>query len=46
MYGTSFNVITHQEGNIQTVLVKGSVGVKDFGIRRGEYDKAWTDGRV
>lgn len=28
VYGTSFNVNTHQEGNIQTVLVKGSVGVK------------------
>ena len=26
--GTSFNVNTHQEGNIQTVLVKGSIGVK------------------
>ena len=28
VYGTSFNVNTHQEGNIQTVLVKGSIGVK------------------
>lgn len=28
VYGTSFNVNTHQKGNIQTVLVKGSIGVK------------------
>ena len=28
VYGTSFNVNTHQEGNIQTVLVKGIIGVK------------------
>ena len=28
VYGTSFNVNTHQEGNIQTVVVKGSIGVK------------------
>lgn len=28
VYGTSFNVNTHQERNIQTVLVKGSIGVK------------------
>ena len=28
VYGTSFNVNTHQEGDIQTVLVKGSIGVK------------------
>lgn len=28
MYGTSFNINTHQKGNIQTVLVKGSIGVK------------------
>ena len=28
VYGTSFNVNTHQEGNIQNVLVKGSIGVK------------------
>lgn len=28
VYGTSFNVNTHREGNIQTVLVKGSIGVK------------------
>ena len=28
VYGTCFNVNTHQEGNIQTVLVKGSIGVK------------------
>lgn len=28
VYGTSFNVNTHQKGNVQTVLVKGSIGVK------------------
>ena len=28
VYGTSFNINTHQKGNIQTVLVKGSIGVK------------------
>ena len=28
VYGTSFIVNTHQKGNIQTVLVKGSIGVK------------------
>ncbi len=28
VYGTSFNVNTHQKGNIQTVLVRGSIGVK------------------
>ena len=28
VYGTSFNVNTHQKGCIQTVLVKGSIGVK------------------
>ena len=28
VYGTSFNVNTHHKGNIQTVLVKGSIGVK------------------
>ena len=28
VYGTSFNVNTHQKGTIQTVLVKGSIGVK------------------
>ena len=28
VYGTSFNVNTHKEGGIQTVLVEGRVGIK------------------
>lgn len=28
VYGTSFNVNSYREGNVQTVLVEGSVGVK------------------
>ena len=35
-----------RKGNIQTVLVKGSVGVKILASGDGEYDKAWADGRV
>ena len=35
VYGTSFNVNTHQEKGIETVLVEGKVGIKTFAA--GEY---------
>ncbi len=46
VYGTSFNVNTHQEREHSNRIGSREYRGQDFGIRRGEYDKAWADGRV
>lgn len=46
VYGTSFDVTTFYEGEVRTVLVEGSVGVREPGSGKGMPDCPGTDGGV